>query len=114
MAVYVDDMYLYPIGEFRNMKMSHMIADTTDELLAMVDKIGVARKWIQYPGRHKEHFDIAISKRTLALRHGAIAISYPQCAAMSESRRVLGILGSPHDAEEWLREQHRQRHRTEP
>lgn len=26
-------MYKIPMGKFRNMKMSHMIADTTDELL---------------------------------------------------------------------------------
>lgn len=110
MTVYVDDMYLYPIGEFGNMKMSHLIADTTEELLSMVDKIGVQRKWIQYPGRHKEHFDIAQSKRALAIKHGAVPITYFQCGAMAESRRVLGVLGGPHDAEEWLREQHRQRH----
>lgn len=42
--VYVDDMYKYPIGRFGRMKMSHLIADTTDELLEMVDKIGVDRK----------------------------------------------------------------------
>jgi hypothetical protein len=72
MPVYVDDMYKYPIGEFGRMKMSHMAADTTAELLAMVDKIGVARRWIQYPGTDREHFDIAVSKRALAVAAGAI------------------------------------------
>ena len=76
MAVYVDDMYKSPIGEFGRMKMSHMYADSSEELLAMVDRIGVARRWIQYPGTTKEHFDIALSKRRLAVAAGAIQVSY--------------------------------------
>lgn len=40
--VYVDDMY----AQFGRMKMCHMIADTTTELNAMADSIGVQRKWI--------------------------------------------------------------------
>ena len=43
MAVYVDNMQ----AQFGRMKMCHMIADSTEELLAMADRIGVARKWIQ-------------------------------------------------------------------
>lgn len=72
MAVYVDSMQ----APFRNMIMCHMMADTTEELLDMADKIGVKRKWIQYPGTSKEHFDICLSKRELAIRHGAKEISW--------------------------------------
>lgn len=77
MSVYVDDMK----APFGNMVMCHMWADSDDELLAMADRIGVARKWIQgHPtlsfGRHRNaswvHFDIAQSKRALAVRLGAI------------------------------------------
>ena len=50
MTVYVDDMYASPMGRFGRMKMSHMIADSTDELLEMADAIGVARRWIQQSG----------------------------------------------------------------
>ena len=47
MTVYVDDMHLSPMGQFGRMKMSHMIADSTDELLAMADRIGLARRaWV--------------------------------------------------------------------
>ena len=67
MAVYVDDMRA-PYGR---MLMCHMGADTTEELLAMADKIGVARKWLQCPGTVREHFDIALSKRLLAVINGA-------------------------------------------
>lgn len=75
MAVYVDDMF----AEYRGMLMCHLVADTTEELLAMVDKIGVQRKWIQNPGTYREHFDIAKGKRELAIKAGAIPITWRQC-----------------------------------
>lgn len=77
MAVYVDDVR----HRFGNMVMCHLWADTLDELLEMVDRIGVQRKWIQgHPelsfGKHLHaswvHFDIALSKKDLALKAGAI------------------------------------------
>lgn len=70
MPVYVDHAQL----EFRRMLMSHMMADTTEELLDMVDRIGVQRKWIQRAGTPDEHFDISEGKRTLAVRNGAIEV----------------------------------------
>lgn len=87
MAVYVDDMHKHPMGQFGRMKMCHMIADTTGELLEMADKIGVARKWIQKPGSPDEHFDIATGKRALAVQNGAIEISMRECAKMTMARR---------------------------
>lgn len=86
MAVYVDDMYKNPIGEFRRMKMSHMIADSTKELLEMCDKIEVNKKWIQNVGGSLEHFDIAISKRELAINAGAIPISMLELCRMTMAR----------------------------
>lgn len=71
MAVYVDN-YGASLGR---MVMCHMIADSRDELLAMVDRIGVQRKWIQKPGTHWEHFDICLSRRAAAVRAGAIELS---------------------------------------
>ncbi|MDN7763030.1 MULTISPECIES: DUF4031 domain-containing protein [Burkholderia cepacia complex] len=107
MTVYVDDMYLHPIGEFKTRsgriyKMSHLIADTSDELLAMVRTIGVNPKDIQHRGTRDEHFDITKSKRAAAIAAGAIPITYRQCGAMNRRRRVTGALGSPDDAVEWL------------
>lgn len=67
MPVYVDSMR----AKFGRMIMCHMTADTTKELLEMADRIGVARKWLQHPGEWKEHFDIALSKRALAVEAGA-------------------------------------------
>lgn len=54
MTVYVDDMRA-PYGR---MIMCHMLADTTEELHAMADKIGVARRWYQ-----GDHYDICKAKR---------------------------------------------------
>lgn len=79
MAVYVDNFYVTGIT-YRNMKMCHMIADTTDELLLMVDAIGVNRKWIQCPGTCNEHFDICFSKRQKAVKLGAIEIGFREYA----------------------------------
>ncbi|WP_264165728.1 DUF4031 domain-containing protein [Burkholderia cepacia] len=101
-TVYVDDMYRHAIGRLGRMKMSHLIADTTDELIAMVREIGVNPKWIQHAGTRDEHFDIAISKRAAAIAAGAIPITYRECGAMNKRRRVTGALGSPADAVEWL------------
>lgn len=83
MPVYVDDMK----AQFGRMIMCHMLADTTEELLAMADKIGVARKWIQYPGTHREHFDIALSKRAEAIKHGAIEITMRDTGRIVAERR---------------------------
>lgn len=84
MAVYVDDMQ----APFGRMKMCHMMADTTDELLAMADRIGVARKWLQKRGTHHEHFDIALSKRVLAVQAGAIEITRRELFEIIKARRV--------------------------
>jgi hypothetical protein len=65
--VYVDNME----AGFGRMIMCHMIADTTEELMKMADKIGVQRKWIQDFGTYQEHFDICLSKRKKAIQFGA-------------------------------------------
>lgn len=83
MAVYVDDMQ----AQFGRMKMCHMIADSTAELLEMADRIGVDRKWIQNAGTPREHFDIALSKRKLAVEYGAKEITLRELATMTLARR---------------------------
>ena len=97
MTVYVDDMYRYPMGQFGRMKMSHMIADTDEELHAMAQRIGVARKWHQAPPRHDSHYDIAQSKRAEALAAGAVPITLRQCSLMVKFSREFGFLPLPED-----------------
>jgi hypothetical protein len=84
MTVYVDDMR----ASFGRMVMCHMIADTLTELLTMADRIGVARKWLQSE-LIKPHFDIALSKRALAVKYGAREITLRQCACMSTYRVMI-------------------------
>lgn len=83
MTVYVDNMQ----ASYGRMKMCHMVADSTDELLAMADRIGVARKWLQRAGTAHEHFDIALSKRALAIEAGAIEVSMMEIGRIIRSRR---------------------------
>lgn len=98
MTVYVDDMR----AKFRGMLMCHMIADTDEELHAIADKIGVQRRWWQSPDKTSgSHYDIAQSKRALAIQYGAIPITMRQCAAMNARRRITGALGSPEEARQW-------------
>ena len=69
MPVYVDDVR----HAYGRMIMCHMFADTEEELFAMADKIGVARKWIQQPPKASwAHFDISIGMKEKALVAGAI------------------------------------------
>lgn len=84
MTVYVDDMRA-PYGR---MVMCHMVADSEDELLSMADRIGVSRRWHQYPGTPKSHFDIALTKRRLAVEQGAIEISSRELAMKVRDRRT--------------------------
>lgn len=103
MTVYVDDMR----AKYGQMIMCHMIADTDEELHAMAEKIGVARKWHQAPPSHDSHYDIALSKKSLAVAAGAVGITWRQAGAMNSRRRVTGSLGSPFDAIEWSAERRR-------
>lgn len=86
MSVYVDTMR----APFGRMVMCHMVADTTEELLAMADRIGVARKWLQKPGTHHEHFDIAQSKRSLAVRAGAQEVTIMELGRIIRAKRLGG------------------------
>lgn len=82
MAVYIDDFE----APFQGMFMCHMVADTTDQLFEMVDRIGVNRKWIQYPGTTNEHFDICLSKKKKAVAAGAIQITARQYAEIVRNK----------------------------
>lgn len=94
MTVYVDDMYLHPMGRFGRMRMSHMIADTEEELHAMAASIGIARRWYQ-----GDHYDVSMAMREKAISLGARAITLKQLAFMANNRREGYPLGTPETAE---------------
>lgn len=100
MTVYVDDMkadFKPQHRPGRRYVMSHMIADTEDELHAMAARIGVARKWYQ-----GDHYDITQSKRAEAIKAGARAITLRQLSVMAARRRRGLPLGSPEEAQAWI------------
>lgn len=102
MTVYVDDFDI-PYGR---MKLSHMLADTDEELHEMARRIGVARRWWQSPEKTSgSHYDIALSKKALALQAGAVAITARQAAMMNRRRALTGGLGTPEDAKRWYTEE---------
>lgn len=102
MTVYVDDMK----AGFGRMVMCHYWADTRDELFAMMDRIGVQRKWFQRPDgdcdfgmkASWEHFDIAQSKRALAVKYGAVEVNMYVMAEHANRQNFLkAIQRGQHD-----------------
>lgn len=85
MPVYVDAA----LHKFGRMVMCHMIAGTPEELHAMADKIGVARKWFQRMASFP-HYDIAKSKRAEAVRHGAVELD----SVLATGRKMREIRAS--------------------
>ena len=70
MPVYVDTAR----HRYGRMIMCHMLADTPDELHAMADRIGVARRWYQSHAS-TPHYDICKAKRELAVGAGAVEVT---------------------------------------
>jgi len=71
--------------------MCHMVADSTDELMAMADKIGVARRWLQKPGHYQEHFDVCKAMRVRAVALGAIEVDRAGLGEILKRKRAAAI-----------------------
>ena len=74
MSVYVDNAFI----PFRNMLMSHMTADTEDELDKMAELLGLKKRYKQkreHAWTWRSHYDICKSKRALAIKLGAIPLT---------------------------------------
>ncbi len=98
MAVYIDDMYRHAIGEFKGMKMSHLIADSDAELHAVAARIGMKREWFQ-----GDHYDVPLTRRDPAIAAGAIPVTYRQAGAMRRRLSIEGTCGKPEEALAWYR-----------
>lgn len=83
MSVYIDKMN----AQYGRMIMCHMLADTEEELLDMAEKIGVNKKWHQYPGTYKSHFDICLAKKKMALELGAVEIDKRELFHLMKSKK---------------------------
>lgn len=77
MAVYVDNARII----HRRMKMSHMLADTEEELHAMAKCLGLKREWFQAHPTHP-HYDICDYKRAHAVRLGAVSLARREVVAL--------------------------------
>jgi len=82
MSVYVD------AGRraYRGMIMSHMLADSLDELHAMADRIGLKRAW--YQGHGTPHYDLCQAKRREAIKAGAVVIDRRRTVAVIRAWRA--------------------------
>jgi len=70
MSVYVDDMF----APFRGMLMSHLVADTVEELQEFAAKLGLKPEWFQ--NHRMPHYDVAKSTREKAIKLGAIPVKF--------------------------------------
>ena len=89
MTVYVDTMQ----APFRGMLMCHMIADSEEELHAMAAAIGMQRKSYQ-----RDHYDVPLEMKRLAIQKGAREIGMRQLAAMVFLWRAGQPMGVPETA----------------
>jgi hypothetical protein len=92
-TVYVDDVR----HRYGRMIMCHMWADTLDELLAMADRIGVAKRWLQKPPKATWlHFDVCVSKKAAAIAAGAVLMDKyapaEHCARLAGNAHMLELI----------------------
>lgn len=66
MAVYVDSEYIRWQGKV----WCHLVADSTDELHAFADRLGLRRQWFQVRSTYP-HYDVTAAMQKKALRLGA-------------------------------------------
>lgn len=83
MTVYVDSER----NQYRNMIMSHMVADTVDELHAMAQRLALKRSWFQTSRNGMPHYDICQSKREQAIKLGAVVIGRRELVGLVRKHR---------------------------
>lgn len=83
--VYVDSER----NQFRHMVMSHMVADTLEELHTMAQQLGLKRRWFQTSRSGMPHYDICQTKRALAISFGAVEIDRRKMVELIRRQREV-------------------------
>lgn len=83
MTCYVDNARI----PYRGMLMSHLIADTPEELWSMAGRLGLRAAWAQHVNTWQEHFDISQTKRAEAIRYGAVEVTQRELVRILRDRR---------------------------
>lgn len=73
-------------NQLYRMVMCHMIADTLDELHEMAEAIGMRREWFQ--PRSFPHYDVSLTRRSEAIRRGALVLERRQFVLKMRQLRV--------------------------
>lgn len=84
MSVYVD----CERNHYRHMIMSHMVADSVDELHAMAQRLGLKRQWFQISRNGMPHYDICQTKRQVAITLGAVEIDRRKMVQLMKAHRA--------------------------
>lgn len=81
MPVYVDKAR----NNYKRMIMCHLLADTIDELHLFAEQIGLKREWFQ--NGSTPHYDLSLTKRKVAINHGAKEIDNKQVVEIIKKYR---------------------------
>lgn len=87
MSVFFDPPVKYTFRG-KDILSSHLMADTSEELLAFARRIGLKPAWIQEAGTDKEHFDLMNSRIEVAERAGAERLSRTEFVRRWKARRI--------------------------
>ena len=91
MAVYVDPLFSATprTAQARSWgnRWCHLVADTPEELLAMMARLGLRASYLQDAGTWGEHCDLVPSKRALAVRYGAVELTSSEMGQRWVQRR---------------------------
>ena len=92
MSVYVDELFntrSLKSAKWQYNQSCHMRADTEEELHAMAAKIGLRQEWCQYPDNPvKRHYDLTATKRALAVKNGAISVTWREMVQKFSGERI--------------------------
>ncbi len=86
--IYIDQPFKW---DFKGKKRTfrHMISDDgTEKLLEFGRKMGLKESWLQKKNKYDEHFDLYGIKIELAIKSGAVEISFKEFIKIIQNKRL--------------------------